>query len=289
MTARFIHQDDETRYLPFLLESPSRNTLLPETPPMTPIEPIANFPLSPPPAGPLATHQQQQQQEHLSASAVVGTTKFGSFQLSAKSASLFHRAIRIDKERDARPGKMPLVATYADLDAEIRATTLSLLAETLDWEAALDCFAMLVSALFTLYLPYLAILEHRGGLLADPGEGVGVGEEGGREELRTALAALRFACKMSTDISCKVNADFERAPRSPALLCAPAGNTCFYVILAFASLRRIFPGERDECEANIAEKFESLKLFSFRWGIAGQYLPPTSCLPYIPYLGILPM
>ncbi|OTA70102.1 hypothetical protein K449DRAFT_427612, partial [Hypoxylon sp. EC38] len=33
-------------------------------------------------------------------------------------------------------------------------------------------------------------------------------------------------------------------------------------------LRRIFPEERGECEENIAEKFESLRLFSFRWGLA---------------------
>ncbi|KAG4216842.1 hypothetical protein PC116_g34677, partial [Phytophthora cactorum] len=98
---------------------------------------------------------------HLSTNIIIGTEKFGGFQLSAKTACLFHRALRIDKERDARPGKMPLVSTYADLDREIRESTLTLLGETLDWEAMLDCFAMLVSsALFTLYMPYLAILEN---------------------------------------------------------------------------------------------------------------------------------
>ncbi|KAI0137865.1 hypothetical protein F4776DRAFT_88702 [Hypoxylon sp. NC0597] len=204
---------------------------------------------------------------HLSASDLVGTAKFAGFQLSAKSASLFHQAIRVDKERDRRPGKMPLVAAYKDLDREIRDATLTLLHDSLDWEATLDCFAMLIAALFTLYLPYLAVLEDR----ADEA-GAGVGVEAlleCNEELSTALAALQFACKMSTDISCKLNADFEAAPRSPLFLSAPAGGTCYLVILAFASLCRIFPERRDECEENIAEKFESLKLFSFRWGLAG--------------------
>lgn len=100
------------------------------------------------------------------------------------------------------------------------------------------------------------------------------------EEIKTALAALRFACQMSTDISCKLNADFGAAPRSPAQLCAPAGATCYFVISTFASLRRIFPAERARCEENIAEKFESLTLFSYRWGIAGSLFLFFS-LPYL--------
>ncbi|KAI1100953.1 hypothetical protein F4804DRAFT_27241 [Jackrogersella minutella] len=250
-----IHQDEDAKDLPFLLESPSRDTLLPETPPMTP---DSGFPASPP-----ASSSSAMTSRRLSTSVLVGTEKFGGFQLSAKTACLFHRAIRIDKERDGRPGKMPLVAQYADLDREIRETTLTLLNDTLDWESTLDCFAMLVSALFIIYLPYLAILEH--GSMTDAAATL----LSNNEELSTAVAALRFACKMSTDISCKINADFGAAPRSPAQLCAPAGATCYLVIQAFASLGRIFPTERHECQENIAEKFESLTLFSFRWGIAG--------------------
>ncbi|KAF3058084.1 hypothetical protein GL218_05863 [Daldinia childiae] len=260
---QFIHQDENARDFPFLLESPTRNTLLPETPPTTP-PPSSNgtgtgsgvvFPMSPPSAP-----------RHLSTNILIGTEKFGGFQLSAKTACLFHRALRIDKERDARPGKMPLVSTYADLDREIRESTLTLLGETLDWEAMLDCFAMLVSALFTLYMPYLSILENTLHFSSSTPASTLVASSA---ELSTAIAALRFACKMSTDISCKLNANFEStAPRSPALLCAPAGATCYLVIQAYAALRRIFPEERDDCEANIEEKFESLKLFSFRWGIA---------------------
>ncbi|KAI1389654.1 uncharacterized protein F4822DRAFT_207374 [Hypoxylon trugodes] len=249
-----IHQDERAKGLPFLLESPSRNTLLPETPPMTPpaTQDENGFPMSPPIS--------QSPIRHLSTSVLRSSEKFGGFQLSAKTACLFHHAIRIDKERDSRPGKMPLVATYADLDREIRETTLTLLRDTQDWESTLDCFAMLVSALFTLYLPYLAILEHATDSVSST--------LAKSEELKTALAALRFACQMSTDISCKLNADFEATPRSPALLCAPAGATCYFVIVFYSSACRIFPEEYDKCQANIAEKFESLRLFSFRWGIA---------------------
>ncbi|KAI1091003.1 hypothetical protein F5B19DRAFT_503417 [Rostrohypoxylon terebratum] len=342
-----IHQDEDAKDLPFLLESPTRDTLLPETPPMTPASDGSTFPSSPPPAA-VATRQ-------LSTGVLVSAEKFGGFKLSAKTATLFHRAIRIDKERDARPGKMPLVRAYEDLDQEIRETTLTLLNDTLDWEGALDCFAMLVSALFILYLPYLGILERScggggdsgmgmdmgigagagvgvvdeplseplstlhsfssqsstssaslsgvlsidpggmmdgvagsshpasrsgslGGVNTGTGAGIGIGKGTtnaahallqSNQEFSTALAALRFACKMSTDISCKINAEYGAAPKSPAQLCAPAGATCYLVILTFASLGRIFPEERAECLQNIAEKFESLTLFSFRWGIAG--------------------
>ncbi|KAI2467050.1 hypothetical protein F4781DRAFT_433810 [Annulohypoxylon bovei var. microspora] len=294
-----IHQDEDAKALPFLLESPTRNTLLPETPPMTPPADGGSFPVSPPPSS-SATR-------HLSAGVLVSREKFGGFQLSAKTASLFHRAIRIDKERGGRrPGEAPpLVAAFADLDREIRETTLALLSDTLDWESVLDCFAMLVSSLFILYLPYLAVLENSVGAdllpptlseeeeesssfsgaesAGAPSAVVQLGAATDRnsgssaaaaallstnQELSTALAALRFACKMSTDISCKLNANYNNAAKSPAQLCAPAGATCYLVILTFASLYRIFPEERAECQANIAEKFESLALFSFRWGIA---------------------
>ncbi|KAI1380972.1 hypothetical protein F4677DRAFT_206196 [Hypoxylon crocopeplum] len=142
---QFIHQDEEVKDMPFLLESPSRNTLLPETPPMTPpsagpsggnINGNSNieFPVSPPTST----------SRHLSTGTLVGTEKFGGFQLSAKTSCLFHRALLIDKERDNRPGKMPLVGSYADLDHEIRETTRTLLSESLNWESSLDVFAMLV-------------------------------------------------------------------------------------------------------------------------------------------------
>ena len=168
------------------------------------------------------------------------------------------------------------------------------------------------------------------------------------DELKVALAALRFACKLSTDISCKINQELDSRPApgaptgpltpksnshpqshadthdhdpdpytanghdarrdsrngsgarrgesgrgrgrdrkasdrgnkndystndtdhgSVSVIAAPAGATCYSVIVAFAGLERIFPSERVQCRQAIAEKFESLRLFSLRWGIAG--------------------
>ncbi|KAI1140272.1 hypothetical protein F5Y05DRAFT_411332 [Hypoxylon sp. FL0543] len=258
---QFVQRDDGVKHLPFLLETPSRNTLLPETPPMTPASLAgpdgSDRAPSPPPPAPSANRP-------VSTSVLVGTAKLASFQLSAKSASLFHQAIRVDKDRDSRPGKMPLVATYAALDQEIRGATKTLLRDSTDWEAALDCFAMLIAALFTLYLPYLSVLEHA----TEPAAAV----LAANAEVRTALAALRFACKMSTDISCKINEDFEARPRNPARLSAPAGATCYLVVLALASMCRIFPEQRAVYEEDIVSKFESLKLFSSRWGLADKMM-----------------
>lgn len=118
------------------------------------------------------------------------------------------------------------------------------------------------SALFTLYLPYLPRIEVSS-----------VAQIEADSELRVALAALRFACKMSTDISCKINADYVMGSDSPSnvdVLSAPVGATCYLVIIVFSSFRRIFPDEDLECQRAIAEKFESLRLFSSRWGIAGE-------------------
>ncbi|KAI2777428.1 hypothetical protein F4815DRAFT_495347 [Daldinia loculata] len=142
---QFIHQDENARDFPFLLESPTRNTLLPETPPTTPPPSSTGGPSGTASSGVAFPMSPPSPPRHLSTNIPIGAEKFGGFQLSAKTACLFHRALRIDKERDARPGKMPLVSTYADLDREIRESTLTLLGETLDWEATLDCFAMLVS------------------------------------------------------------------------------------------------------------------------------------------------
>jgi hypothetical protein len=115
------------------------------------------------------------------------------------------------------------------------------------------------SALFTLYMPYLPIMSD-----------LPIEEIQRNNELSTALAALRFACKMSTDISCQINPHIGEGPSALAVLAAPAGATCYLVILAFADLCRIFPAEAAECHEAIAEKFESLSLFSRRWGIAGK-------------------
>ncbi|KAI8629953.1 hypothetical protein F5Y19DRAFT_474898 [Xylariaceae sp. FL1651] len=260
---QFILQDDAMRHLPFVLESPSRTTLLPESPPMTPVSVASGhlFPAlaSSPPAVLPTTPR-------LTTDVEIGTQQLGFFQLSAKTAGIFHRALRIDKERQKRPGMGPLVSSYKDIDDEIRMTTLKLLAESLDWETKLDCFAMLISSLFVLYSPYLPILERSTPAAIEP-----------NPELNVALAALRFACQMSTDISCKINENFDTASRSPAVLCAPAGATCYMVILAFSSISRIFPEESLKCQEAITEKFESLWLFSFRWGLAEKMMRQLEC------------
>ncbi|KAI1485678.1 hypothetical protein F5X96DRAFT_658687 [Biscogniauxia mediterranea] len=246
---QFVHQNENTRHLPFILESPSQDTLLPDTPPMTPDSSTENGSPPLPSVG-----------RHLSTGIQVGTEKLGSFQLSAKVSSLFHRALILDQERALRPSKMPRISSYEELDSEIRRATQALLEQSLDWDLMLDCFAMLGSALFVMYMPYLPIMEN-----TPPAEIYA------SEELSTALAALRFACQMSTDISCKVNRDYESSrpvPRSPAALAAPAGATCYFVIIAYVSLCRMFPDEYNMFQTAITEKFESLWLFSFRWGIA---------------------
>ncbi|KAI0012572.1 hypothetical protein F4779DRAFT_41106 [Xylariaceae sp. FL0662B] len=252
---QFIHQEEGGRSLQFLLESPSQNTLLPETPPMSPaLSSTGSYGSS----GPTMTTMIMPGPEtlrHLSTSVLVWEDKFGQFQMSAKASYLFHRALQIDKERDSRPDKMPLVASYRDLDVEIRKATLTMIEDTLHWEMALDCFAMLIGSLFVLYLPYLAIVE-----TTPPSTW--------SDEVKTALAALRFAAKMSCEVSCKVVTSYRASDRSPRVLCAPAGATCYHVIIVYTIFCRIFPEEREARKADIAQKFESLRLFSSRWGIA---------------------
>ncbi|RWA14398.1 hypothetical protein EKO27_g722 [Xylaria grammica] len=250
---QFILQDDAMRHLPFVFESPTRTTLLPESQIMTPtlstsasLLPTLSSPRPTLPSSRLLTTEVE-----------VGSQKLGSFQLSAKAASIFHRALSVDKERRKWPNEKPLVSAFHELDNEIRSATKNLLEQSLDWETKLDCFAMLIGALFVLYTPFLAILECSTPAAIESDT-----------ELTVALTALRFACKMSTEISCKINTDFDTASRSPAVLCAPAGASCYRVILAYACISRIFPEEHDACQKAITEKFESLWLFSFRWGFA---------------------
>jgi hypothetical protein len=118
------------------------------------------------------------------------------------------------------------------------------------------------SALFTLYLPYLPLVESKTSAEIEQDH-----------ELKTALAALRFAAQMSTDISCKVNAELKATGEEVAsikYLVAPAAPTCYFVVMTYASLRRIYPEEWEHCQEAIVDKFESLRYFSYRWGIAGK-------------------
>ncbi|KAH9906797.1 hypothetical protein F4778DRAFT_596973 [Xylariomycetidae sp. FL2044] len=255
---QFIHQDECAREMPFIMESPTPNTILPETPPMTPTGEFKGY-------NPVLPHSMlaPSTTRHLSTRAMVGEVEFGSFQLSAKTSSLFHRALLFDQQRekqlvDGRKQSMDLglIKHFEGLDAEIRQSTCTLLKDCTNWGATLDCFAMLTSSLFILYLPYLPLIEEavRCGAVSD--------------NLRMAMAALRFACQMSTDISCKINAEYVGQPQDPVTLCAPAGATCYLVIVAFSRFAQIYPEESEGWQKAIAEKFESLQLFSFRWGIA---------------------
>lgn len=118
------------------------------------------------------------------------------------------------------------------------------------------------SALFTLYMPWLKTLESRTAAQVEQDF-----------ELKTALAALRFAAQMSTDISCKVNAELASLGEVTVVkyLVAPAAPTCFFVVMTYASLRRIFPEEWHHCHQAMVDKYESLRFFSRRWGVAGEY------------------
>lgn len=116
------------------------------------------------------------------------------------------------------------------------------------------------SALFSLYLSFLPVLESKS-----------TAEIEADEQLRTALAALRFATQMSTDITCKMNAESKATGREMTFreLPAPAAPTCYLVVVTYAGLRNISPEDHSKCQAAIVDKYDSLKFFGQRWGIAG--------------------
>lgn len=108
------------------------------------------------------TYRSTKPQPRHPTSVIIGSVSLGPFQLSAKVSSLLHRALCVDKGR-GRVGdkdrdkvripqrgvpqnsvpKMSLEA-FADLDNEVRRTSQTLLQQTVQWEAMLDCFSMLV-------------------------------------------------------------------------------------------------------------------------------------------------
>ncbi|ORY68808.1 uncharacterized protein BCR38DRAFT_139283 [Pseudomassariella vexata] len=250
---QFLHRDEVSKNLPFILESPDEQTLLPGSITASQITQHAGGydvkylcePMTPP-------------SRRMSIAVPINATSMESFQLSAKVASLLHRALRHEYDiRTKTPNRLPAVSLFVELDREIRSTTMALLQDDINWQAALDCFAMCVSALFTLYLPFLPVLQSKTAQ-----------EINGDYELTTALTALRFAMKMSTDISCKMNGDIAREVNSVRYLAAPAAPTCYLVVMAYAGLRKVFPEQWDQCQIAMMEKYESLKFFSYRWGIA---------------------
>lgn len=139
--SRFIHRDKVSENLPFILESPELNTLLPSgtTPPPAPT-PSGRFDLK------YLCEQPASPRQRLPISVAVDTQKLESFQLSAKVACLLHRALRHEHYIRTRPGYLPPVTSFSSLDGEIRAATMSLLQDDVtNWQVTLDCFAMTVS------------------------------------------------------------------------------------------------------------------------------------------------
>ncbi|KAK6865021.1 hypothetical protein PG995_001549 [Apiospora arundinis] len=247
---QLIHRDDASTHLPFILESPEFGTLLPE-PGQNSVDRLQSGSSHGPPGMP---------NRRLPIGGAVNVALMESFQISAKVASLLHRALRHSNETRMRlPGTLPPVETFASLDEEIRSMTLTLLKDATDWRYALDCFAMCCSALFTLYLPFLPVLESKTAAQINDDT-----------ELRTALAALRFAAQMSSDITCKMNIEANTSSQELSCreLAALAAPTCYVVVQVYTSLRNIFPHEYQKCQDAIIDKYKSLKFFRCRWGIA---------------------
>ncbi|KAF7526999.1 hypothetical protein G7054_g10600 [Neopestalotiopsis clavispora] len=253
---QFLHRDKMAENFPFIMESPEMNTLLPAS--LTPPTPTQSgrFDVK------YLCEQPTSPRQRLPISVEVDTQKLEQFQLSAKISCLLHRALRHEHYSRTRPGYLPPVTSFSTLDQEIRAATQTLLRDDVtNWQVTLDCFAMAVSALFSLYLPYLPVLETktRGQIEQD-------------HDMKTALAALRFAAQLSVDISCKANVDMQRTASQEVsalkFVVAPAAPTCYLVVKTYATLRKIFPEEWQQCQEAMEAKFESLKIFAHRWGIA---------------------
>jgi hypothetical protein len=121
--------------LPFVIESPTENALLPETPQYS----LPNKGDRTDSGRPVLVPQQKH-----AITVTIGSVPLSSFQLSARISSLLHRALKIEKARDPRPDRMPPTATFKALDREIRQATYTLLEQTTRWETVLDCFAMCV-------------------------------------------------------------------------------------------------------------------------------------------------
>lgn len=130
-------------------------------------------------------------------------------------------------------------------------------------------------ALFTLYLPFLPVLESKTAAQINDDT-----------ELRTALAALRFAAQMSSDITCKMNIEANTSSQELSCreLAALAAPTCYVVVQVYTSLRNIFPHEYQKCQDAIIDKYKSLKFFRCRWGIAGTFTAVivTTKSPFLP-------
>lgn len=138
---RLIHRDKISENLPFILESPEMNTLLPGA---------AAIPPTPAQSGRFDVkyliEQPVDPRQQLPISVAVDVDNMSTFQLSAKIACLLHRALRHEHYIRDRPGYLPPVTSFSSLDSEIRAATMELLKnDVTNWQVTLDCFAMAVS------------------------------------------------------------------------------------------------------------------------------------------------
>ncbi|KAI1336714.1 hypothetical protein F5Y15DRAFT_392853 [Xylariaceae sp. FL0016] len=236
-----LHSNWPTQHLPFLVEPPVASTPLPPSR----IQSTSS-------SGP----------SRLIPTAIGIVPDLVPFQRACYTAVLLHRAHRWNRDR-TQSGHLPPLGTIQHLDEEIRRVTHNLLQTTSGhWETELDCFSMCIAALFTIYLPYLpesgTSCEHPEALL-DPSN---------TSELAQVVAALRLACQMSIDISCRLYQRLTINPRFTALAAPCAAPSCFWATVGFAGLSKIFTQDAGLLASRIKERFESLEHFSTRWGIA---------------------
>ncbi|KAK7914055.1 hypothetical protein PG985_011758 [Apiospora marii] len=239
-----IHSDQPAMFLPFILESPQPSTCLPASSVSCPRHHSPSFSYQPSQRTPVGK---------------AITPDLTAIQKAAQVANILHRALRWESERD-KTAPLPPISVFSHLDGEIRTATQTLIEDHRNWEMEIDCFAMCVSALFTLYLPYM------------PSEEMGSPSKSMIQEnmdLACALAALKFACQIGIDIACRL---YERLARNPGrghTVTAPsAATSCYLTCRGFAERWRFYPEEAEYLDGQIRDRFESLQFFSGRWAIA---------------------
>jgi hypothetical protein len=276
---RLIHQDPTGKNLPFLMPAPAEDDLLPPnrtgdiscttTPPL-------RLPLSAP------------------ASIMVGDRR-----RSAQSAAVLHRALVWESRwtfRDKKGITHPLAATNSDtnsdgslsgvsplsereqdaLDAPIRAILQAMVDQTDKWEIFCECFSMCLSAMYTLYVPFLPaiekLLDHTppeqlSQLLSTPDTKYG-------KEAK-ALAALKFSARFVSDLSREFNKGLQTDPSKLAeTVVAPAIQTCGISMEVFLRLGDLMPDARERFEG----VWRSVLWFTQRWGLGGNICHFPTCL-----------
>ncbi|KAK6829614.1 hypothetical protein PG987_010198 [Apiospora arundinis] len=239
-----IHSDQPAKHLPFILESPQPSTSLPASSVSSPWHHSPSFSYQPSQRTPVGK---------------AITPDLTAIQKAAQVANILHRALRWEYERD-KTAPLPPITVFSHLDQEIRSATQTLIEDHRNWEMEIDCFAMCVSALCTLYLPYMPPEE-----MGSPSKSL-IQEN---MDLACALAALKFACQIGIDIACRL---YERLARNPGrghTVTAPsAATSCYLTCRGFAERWRFYPEESEYLDGQIRDRFESLHFFSGRWAIA---------------------